>query len=852
MTSVEVRKTINNAMLAQLSGTPADGDGDDDDVAAADEGNVEAAVSKRAAPQEVRLTMGPAPPQPTVPLAAARDFHKSSDSLLPNVTRNRRKGSVGFAGHDPLQSLPPPPATAPPAGASRAESSMSLAVGEVTDSYSDGRRSTPSVSMTSLWWNGLMHSGRHVVLAAFCAPALAGVGGTLLIGFNPYNGLGGHRTHELRAPVPLGATLNFFLTAGAYAPLLISCLFIYLLVETSEAAARVGVADQSGAHGRFTSRSRMRRVAGDASLGELGLWIFTLGYYVAWMLVAKYAHAPDNPLLGVFRTTSIILAVILFVVGLMLFTLMVHILRSFVLRDRQAKASKYVLRRVLPRVRITMLLQLFCVVYLWASASATPLLFYPVAFGSGGDDVPPCVNITATYVADNCNLGGGGRWRCADGGWVDYSSMMSACDAATAAPAFYVRGASTIAINYNLIFLLISIEFFASGVLDSDAMRPIAGVTIASLSGSALCLVLLVAFVLLPSPAIVHTGVLSAVILFNIMCCISAALLLTFGASAELALGSSRKRKCDVFLSYRVSTDAALVERIYDKLRARGVSVWWDRESLEKGKPFWDCILDGLRSAHVFVPIVSRGALDGLSALEPSSKLDGVLVEYRAVHELLQTAGGAVGRGAGIAVFPLLVGEVKTLNITTGALELKTMFRFYDALTFPTLPRVHVRSVEAMIDSQGLRHTTETNSPMRDGTRTSWEGATASKDRKGSLFTRVMRRGSNAADGRSPSAITEDFTTVAGSVKRVLAFQGHVFKGMEDEAINDAVKSIVDCVLAEKGRKRKGSVIEKLGSSQLLHAGAATARRSSAPGTWLRLAASRSSQNLLNGGLQQV
>ena len=35
--------------------------------------------------------------------------------------------------------------------------------------------------------------------------------------------------------------------------------------------------------------------------------------------------------------------------------------------------------------------------------------------------------------------------------------------------------------------------------------------------------------------------------------------------------------KCDVFISYRVRTDALLAERLFDKLRAQGFSAWWDK-----------------------------------------------------------------------------------------------------------------------------------------------------------------------------------------------------------------------------------------------------------------------------------
>jgi hypothetical protein len=40
----------------------------------------------------------------------------------------------------------------------------------------------------------------------------------------------------------------------------------------------------------------------------------------------------------------------------------------------------------------------------------------------------------------------------------------------------------------------------------------------------------------------------------------------------------------DVFLSYRVASDAILAERLNDKLTARGVRVWWDQKCLPQGQ----------------------------------------------------------------------------------------------------------------------------------------------------------------------------------------------------------------------------------------------------------------------------
>lgn len=45
----------------------------------------------------------------------------------------------------------------------------------------------------------------------------------------------------------------------------------------------------------------------------------------------------------------------------------------------------------------------------------------------------------------------------------------------------------------------------------------------------------------------------------------------------------------DVFISYRVQSDAKHAELIYDKLTAAGLKVWWDKKSLIPGVP-WQVI----------------------------------------------------------------------------------------------------------------------------------------------------------------------------------------------------------------------------------------------------------------------
>jgi len=107
-----------------------------------------------------------------------------------------------------------------------------------------------------------------------------------------------------------------------------------------------------------------------------------------------------------------------------------------------------------------------------------------------------------------------------------------------------------------------------------------------------------------------------------------------------------------VFLGYRVASDADLVERLYDKLKAAGVNVWWDKRCLPAGQPWEQGFADGLCSSDVFVPILSKTALAPCAYLTAASACDNVLLECRMALELQH-------RGHVRAIFPVLVGDLE-------------------------------------------------------------------------------------------------------------------------------------------------------------------------------------------------
>jgi ankyrin repeat protein len=126
----------------------------------------------------------------------------------------------------------------------------------------------------------------------------------------------------------------------------------------------------------------------------------------------------------------------------------------------------------------------------------------------------------------------------------------------------------------------------------------------------------------------------------------------------------------DVFLSYRVASDAALAQALYDALTAarlpcgRALRVWWDKECLTLGKDWRVGFCGGLASCRAFLPLLSRAgfaARDAAGAplagrnwgaLRADSPCDNVLLEHRLALELARPERGLIE-----FVVPLFVGD---------------------------------------------------------------------------------------------------------------------------------------------------------------------------------------------------
>ena len=139
-----------------------------------------------------------------------------------------------------------------------------------------------------------------------------------------------------------------------------------------------------------------------------------------------------------------------------------------------------------------------------------------------------------------------------------------------------------------------------------------------------------------------------------------------------------------VFLSYRVSSDRELAEKLYDKLSLQGLNVWWDKVSLEHGAQWEEAFVMGICDSACFVPILSRGALAPYSTLAEESPVDNMLLEQQVALELHS-------RGMIAAICPVLVGELfHAAEISTERLYTD----FFESESKPSCDKVIVRSID--------------------------------------------------------------------------------------------------------------------------------------------------------------
>jgi hypothetical protein len=132
-----------------------------------------------------------------------------------------------------------------------------------------------------------------------------------------------------------------------------------------------------------------------------------------------------------------------------------------------------------------------------------------------------------------------------------------------------------------------------------------------------------------------------------------------------------------------VASDADLVERLYYRLRAESVDVWWDKLCLPPGQPWEQGFADGLCSSDIFVSVLSKTALAPFAQLTAASACDNMLLEQQLALELYT-------RGDLRAIYPVLVGELKHHSDEFGDLYSD----FFKSGGVPACPDEVVKAVE--------------------------------------------------------------------------------------------------------------------------------------------------------------
>ena len=164
-----------------------------------------------------------------------------------------------------------------------------------------------------------------------------------------------------------------------------------------------------------------------------------------------------------------------------------------------------------------------------------------------------------------------------------------------------------------------------------------------------------------------------------------------FLSGMKVARLVGEKPKYDVFLSYRVASDAQHLEKLYNLLTAQGFKVYWDKLCLLPGVDWEQGFCEGLVSSRAFVPLLSRDAINhpdiawqNFSKLTADSRCDNVFLEHRLAVELQ-------GLGLIEKIFPVFIG-----NLDAATSEYS---HYFGSGCHPSLSEVTVESVE-----EKLRH----------------------------------------------------------------------------------------------------------------------------------------------------
>jgi Ca2+-binding EF-hand superfamily protein len=234
--------------------------------------------------------------------------------------------------------------------------------------------------------------------------------------------------------------------------------------------------------------------------------------------------------------------------------------------------------------------------------------------------------------------------------------------------------------------------------------------------------------------------------------------------------------KWDLFISYRVTSDSDLVEKLYDKITKAHptMKVFLDKCELVLGESWGQGFADAITHSRVVVLVMSRGTFscshgktcakcpNNISRLEQSPEAeDNVILEYDLALELFEM--GRVKR-----IVPLLVGDLEDDN-RLGKMYLDFFNQFRPCLCWDAIPDKKASAIQ-----KRACHMLSKNPELK-------VQLDASKDRN--LANKKLREG-------IPSLLRG--RTVKQTLHAITCMQGIKLVGLPDSTISEACKRLGD------------------------------------------------------------
>jgi hypothetical protein len=240
-------------------------------------------------------------------------------------------------------------------------------------------------------------------------------------------------------------------------------------------------------------------------------------------------------------------------------------------------------------------------------------------------------------------------------------------------------------------------------------------------------------------------------------------------ARSEEGSKDSIKTNVRVFLGYREVSDAHIVQRLYDLLIEKGVDVWYDKVSLPCRNSNWvtewkEGFANGMYSSDIFVPILSKAALEPFAKLTAESS-DNVLLEHQLALELLESEDLR-------RIYPVLVGEAHEVVKITTHTDTHTNENVLDEIVSKTA--IALEEVEGVIG----KHFQEDNFLYKDDfVKPDGVPACVVTDVERKLAENLKR-----LDGKF-SSLHRTARTVKDSLDTILDFQGAKLVGTHEQAL---------------------------------------------------------------------